>query len=93
MWANSFCVPAFFSLAFLIRPVKIDVEVGDCRGEWVRMRGEIERPSVYTVTGLNSAGKIILLRGPELFYLVSFDHDSVDDLLAAFDAYREWHLG
>ena len=70
-----------------------DLSAKQTRDLYRLMKGEIERPSVYTVTGLNSAGKIVLLSGPELFYLVSFDTDSVDDLLTAFDAYRERHQG
>jgi hypothetical protein len=51
-------------------------------------RDEIPRPTVYTLTGTNSVGTNVLLRGPELFYLLSFDADDVSDLLHAFEQHK-----
>jgi hypothetical protein len=50
------------------------------------LNGEIERPSVYGQWG--SMGSVLLLRGPELFYLISVANKDVNDLAAAFIAYR-----
>jgi hypothetical protein len=49
--------------------------------------GEIERPAVYSHWG--SLGVVLLLRGPKLFYLVSVANADVEELVAAFNAYKQ----
>jgi hypothetical protein len=50
------------------------------------VKGEIARPRVYVQR--TSIGKIVLLRGPELFYMLGFDTDDVSDLLQAFQQFK-----
>jgi len=51
------------------------------------LNGEIERPSVYGYWG--SLGTVLLLRGPQLFYLISVANADVNELVAAFNAYKQ----
>ncbi|MBN1992014.1 MAG: hypothetical protein JW953_04875 [Anaerolineae bacterium] len=50
------------------------------------VKGEIDRPRVYVQR--SGVGKIVLLRGSELFYLLGFDTDDVSDLLRAFQQFK-----
>lgn len=52
------------------------------------VKGKIERPSVYTFTAIQSVGKIVLLKGPDLFYFLAFDTEDVSDLAAAFNSFK-----
>ncbi len=51
------------------------------------LNGELERPSVYGHWG--SLGTTLLLRGPNLCYLISVSNANMNELLAAFNAYRQ----
>ena len=51
-------------------------------------RGDIPRPRVYAMGVPTIAGRHVLLRGPELFYLIAFDCDDAEDLVNAFRAAR-----
>jgi hypothetical protein len=51
-------------------------------------RGEISRPTVYALNGANSIGMNVLLRGPELFYLLGFDADDASDLVHVFERHK-----
>ena len=55
-------------------------------------RGEIPRPRVYTLTAANSVGTNVLLRGGDLFYLLSFEADDVSDLIEAFETHKKGRL-
>lgn len=50
------------------------------------MNGETERPSHYGSWG--SLGTVLLLRGSTLFYLVSVSNPNVNDLIDAFNAFK-----
>jgi hypothetical protein len=50
------------------------------------VKGEIDRPRVYVQR--SSIGKIVLLHGPELFYMLGFDTHDVSDLLQAFQQFK-----
>jgi hypothetical protein len=50
--------------------------------EW--RTGKIPRPTVYILNSTSGLGKKVLLRGPDLFYLISFHAEDVGDLLKAF---------
>jgi hypothetical protein len=52
------------------------------------LNGEIERPSVYGYYW-GSLGTVLLLRGPQLFYLISVANADVNELVAAFNAYKQ----
>lgn len=52
-------------------------------------RGTIPRPTVFTIGCQTPIGKIVLIRGPNLFYLTSFGQQDGSDLLSAFTAYRQ----
>lgn len=53
------------------------------------VRGEIPRPSVYTFGGAGSTSyKRVLIRGPELFYMVTFDAGDMTDLIEAYQSYK-----
>jgi len=52
------------------------------------VKGRIERPSVYTFTAIQSVGEIVLLKGPDLFYFLSFDSEDVSDLVTAFNSFK-----
>lgn len=51
------------------------------------LRGDIARPGVYTIGTPTMAGRHVLLRGPELFYLLAVDADDVTDAIDAFEAH------
>jgi hypothetical protein len=50
------------------------------------LRGKIPRPSVYTYGGAKN--DCVLIRGKELFYMISFDADSVSDLTEAYRSFK-----
>jgi len=50
-------------------------------------RGEIARPSVYSRFG--SLGTTILLRGKDLFYMISFENKDASDLVRAFEEFKK----
>lgn|GEM_PF-1388115 len=52
------------------------------------VKGKIEKPSVYAFTAIQSVGKIVLLKGPDLFYFLAFDTEDVHDLIAAFNSFK-----
>ncbi|MBM3175795.1 MAG: zinc ribbon domain-containing protein [Chloroflexi bacterium] len=52
------------------------------------IKGKIKRPSVYTFTAIQSVGKIVLLKGPDLFYFLAFDTQDVSDLVDAFGSFK-----
>jgi hypothetical protein len=53
--------------------------------EW--RTGKIPRPTVYLSNAESMFGKKVLLRGPGLFYLISFHSNDVSDLIDAFHRY------
>ena len=55
------------------------------------LKGDIARPGVYTIGTPTMAGTHVLLRGPELLYLLAVDGDDVADLGNAFEAQRVGH--
>jgi membrane protein implicated in regulation of membrane protease activity len=53
------------------------------------VKGEITRPSVYTLSSYGtSTDKRVLIKGKDLFYLITFDKDDISDLLEAYEASR-----
>lgn len=50
------------------------------------LKGKIQRPSVYTYGGAKN--DCVLIRGPELFYMISFDTDNVSDLTQAYQSFK-----
>lgn len=53
------------------------------------VKGEILRPSVYAFGGAGSTThKRVLFRGPELFYMLTFDTDDMSDLIEAYHSYK-----
>jgi hypothetical protein len=52
------------------------------------VKGKIDRPSVYAFTAIQSVGKIVLLKGPDLFYFLAFDTEDVSDLINAFNSFK-----
>lgn len=52
------------------------------------VKGKIEKPSVYAFTAIQSVGKIVLLKGPDLFYFLAFDTEDVSDLMDAFNSFK-----
>lgn len=50
------------------------------------LNGELERPTTYGHWG--SLGTTLLLRGPNLCYLISVSNKDVNDLVAAFNAHK-----
>jgi hypothetical protein len=57
-----------------------------CRRQALPARHAIDRPDVYSHWG--SMGTVRLLRGPELFYLISVANPEVDTLVLAFERYK-----
>lgn len=55
------------------------------------LKGEIARPSVYTSGGAQN--DCVLIRGAELFYMISFDTDDVSDLIDAYRSFRNFSQG
>ncbi len=49
------------------------------------MNGKIARPTVFYY--VSSAGRILLIRGPNIFYLMPFSNENIDEL---FDAYNNF---
>lgn len=64
----------------------IDLSMRQIRDTAAYLKGEIARPSVYTFGGAKS--DCVLIRGPELFYMISFDADDVSDLIEAYGSFR-----
>ena len=52
------------------------------------LKGDIARPGVYTIGTPTMAGRHVLLRGPEVLYLLAVDGDDVADVVSAFEARR-----
>jgi len=52
------------------------------------MKGESNRPGVYTISALSSIGKTVFMRGPQLFYFLTFDTEDVGELINAFNSFR-----
>lgn len=50
-------------------------------------RGKIARPSVYE--SISSTGRTVFLKGPNLFYLITFDVENVDDLMNAYNSFKQ----
>jgi hypothetical protein len=53
------------------------------------MKGTISRPTVYGLNMLSTSGTTMLLRGPELFYFVSFNTAGGSDLVGAYKAFKQ----
>ncbi len=53
------------------------------------LRKKIPRPNKYVLMSEGSSGKTLLLRGPEIFYLIAIANENTDDLLNAFRTYKE----
>jgi hypothetical protein len=54
------------------------------------VKGEISRPSVYAFGGAGgSNGNRVLIRGPQLFYMLTFDNDDGSNLVQAYRSYKE----
>lgn len=78
--------------AFLKYKVGPDLKLGarQTRDYMRYVKGEIPRPSVFAFGGAGGTnGKRVLIRGPELFYMVTFDTDDVSDLIEAFQSYKK----
>jgi hypothetical protein len=52
------------------------------------IKGKIARPSVYAFTAIQSVGKTVFLKGPDLFYFLAFDAEDVSDLIDAFNSFK-----
>jgi hypothetical protein len=52
------------------------------------IKGQIARPSVYTITSVSSLGKTVFFKGPDLFYLLTFDAEDVSDLISAYNSFK-----
>jgi len=50
------------------------------------IKGQIPRPSVYTFGGAKT--DCVLIRGPEIFYMIAFDTDDVSDLIEAYNSFK-----
>ncbi|MFZ5644710.1 MAG: hypothetical protein ACOY46_14060 [Bacillota bacterium] len=77
--------------AYLKYKVGPDLELGvrQTRDFARYVQGKIPRPSVYAFGGAGSTtGKRVLIRGPELFYMVTFDTDDMSDLIEAYHSYK-----
>lgn len=66
----------------------IELVVRQTKDMYDYVKGKIERPSVYTFTAIHSAGKIMLLKGPDLFYFTAFNAEDVTDLVDAFNSFK-----
>jgi hypothetical protein len=54
------------------------------------VKGEISRPGVYAFGGAGSSGSNrVLIRGPQLFYMLTFDNDDGSNLVRAYRSYKE----
>ncbi|MDA8226824.1 MAG: hypothetical protein M0T74_03815 [Desulfitobacterium hafniense] len=54
------------------------------------IRGDIRRPSVYAFGGSGGTNNMrVMIRGPELFYMITFDTDDVSDLVEAYRLNKE----
>ena len=51
------------------------------------LNGELDRPSVYGHWG--ALGTTLLLRGPNLCYLISVSNDNVNELVAVFNIFKQ----
>ncbi len=51
------------------------------------LKGEIPRPSVYTFGSAKT--DCVLIRGPELFYMIAFDADDVSDIVQAYRSFKD----
>lgn len=53
------------------------------------VKGEIPRPSVYAF-GSSGSGldKRVLISGPELFYMITFENEDISDLLDAYSSFK-----
>ncbi len=75
-------------LKYKVGPV-LELGVRQTRDFMRYVKGEIPRPSVYAFGGAGSNGdRRVLIRGPELFYMVTFDTDDVSDLIEAYHSYK-----
>ncbi|MGI6113296.1 MAG: hypothetical protein ACOYEJ_04145 [Mahellales bacterium] len=74
--------------AFLKYNIGPDLQLGtrQIKETVAYLKGEIPRPSVYTFGGAKS--DCVLIRGPELFYMIAFDADDVSDLIQAYHAFK-----
>jgi len=53
------------------------------------VKGNITRPSVYTFGAPSSNDMNVVIRGPELFYMLVFDAVDLSDLVEAYRSYQE----
>jgi hypothetical protein len=74
-------------LTYKIGP-DVDLTIRKTKDLYKYMRGEIDRPSVYTF-GPSSIGTNVFFQGKDLFYLLVFDTKDISDLLNAFKQYKK----
>jgi len=53
------------------------------------VKGKIRRPNVYTFGAAANNDMNVVIRGPELFYMLTFDTNDVSDLVEAYRAYKD----
>lgn len=53
------------------------------------VKGKIPRPSVYTFGAPANNDMNVVIRGPKLFYMLTFDTNDVSDLIEAYRSYKE----
>jgi hypothetical protein len=51
------------------------------------MKGKIPRPTLYC-SQISDYGRVVSLRGPELFYVLTFDTNDASDLIEAFRKFK-----
>jgi hypothetical protein len=76
-------IEAVAHLWYAVGP-NVPLGIRELREMYLWRRGKIPRPTVCFSTALGLLGKIILLRGPELFYLISFHAQDAGGLVEAF---------
>jgi hypothetical protein len=52
------------------------------------LKGNIARPTVYGVNMISSGGTTVFLRGPTLFYFLTFNTSDVRDLMDAYESFK-----
>ena len=70
-------------MSFTVGP-NIELGLREMRELYEWRTGRIPRPTAYIANAMSILGKKVLLRGPGLFFLVSFFAEDVGDLIDAF---------
>jgi len=66
----------------------VEIVIRQARDLHDYVKGKIAKPSVYAFTAIQSVGKIVLLKGLDLFYFLAFNTEDVSDLTDAFDSFK-----